>query len=634
MRQRLSIVRKSIYVVAASAMVALGLFTTSAPISGASAVTKSTVTFAEQPEDAPNFIFPYLSGAYFTTANITQFQYYMFRPLYWFGGHASVVLDTALSLADAPVFSDSDKTVKITLKTYKWSNGTPVDATNVMLWMNIWKMKPTGYAGWFPGGLSMPTSVKSVTVTSPTSLIIKFDQAFNPHWLLYNELSQITPLPLAWTKTSTAATGGSAGCAKAAYGTDAAACKAVYIYLSEQSGYDPTKPTSKINALPTYATNPLWKVVDGPWELTAFAPTADVVLKPNPSYSGSDKPKIEKFIEKPFTTASAEFNELVTGTVDVGYLPFTEIQSPATKPAKPGVPLTAGKNSPRLATYVLTPFYAWQTRWFPFNFKSDGDTGNAGKIFDQLYVRQAMQRLVDQTLYVSRIYKGYAYADYGPVPALPKNPYTSATELKNPYPYSVAVAKHLLSSHGWKVVPGGTSVCEKPGTGTGDCGKGIKKGAKLSFSLMYIAGTSALKELSTAEKSSWSDAGINVSLSSGSVSTVVGDMAPCPKGCSWELNGTVDWTYLPDIYPSGEEIFESGAGANNGLFTTAHNNALIKATDVSGTALTKYENYLETELPAIWEPEPVTLYEVNKNLQGVTPLDPLTAFTPTTYHWS
>ncbi len=634
MQPSFKILRRSVCVVGASAMVALGLFTVSLSASGASAVTKTTVTFAEQIEDAPNFIFPYMSGEYYTTANITQFQYLMFRPLYWFGGHASVVLNTKLSLADAPVFSNNDKTVKITLKGYTWSDGTPVDATDVMFWMNLWKMKPTGYAGWFPGGLSMPTSVTGVKITSPTTLTIKFDRSFNPHWLLYNELSQITPLPLAWTKATSAATSGSAGCAKAAYGTDATACKAVYTYLSEQSGYNPTKPTSKINALPTYSTNPLWKVVDGPWELTSFAPTADVVLKPNPAYSGTDKPKIKKFVEKPFTSTTAEFNALVSGTVDIGYLPFTEIQSPAVKPAKPGAPLTAGKNNSRLTTYVLTPFYAWQVRWFPFNFRSNGDTGNAGKIFAQLYIRQAMQRLVDQTLYVNRIYKGYGFPAYGPVPTLPKNPYTSAAELKNPYPYSLAAAKKLLSSHGWKVVPGGTSTCEKPGAGAGECGKGIKKGAKLSFALMYIAGTTALRDLSTAEKSSWSEAGINVSLSSGSVPTVVGDMAPCPKGCSWELNGTVDWTYLPDIYPSGEEIFESGAGANNGLFTTAHDNTLIKATDVSGTKLTKYENYLEKELPVIWEPEPVTLYEVNKGLQGVTPLDPLTAFTPTTYHWT
>ncbi|MGH9920440.1 MAG: ABC transporter substrate-binding protein, partial [Nitrososphaerales archaeon] len=561
--------------VAVAGLATVGLTVASSPPS-ASSNTKTTVTWAELPEDSPNFIFPYLPGAYFTTANLDYFQYYMFRPLYWFGGPSSVTMNKRFSLAATPVFSNGDRTAKITLKPYKWSNGTQVDATDVVFWMNIWKAEPTGYAGWFPGGLSMPTSVKSVKVTNARTLTITFDRAFNPHWLLYNEFSQITPLPLAWTKTSRRATAGSAGCAKARYGTDDAACKAVYEYLSEQSGFDPAHPSTTINALPTYASNPLWKVVDGPWELTSFAPTADVVFKINPVYSGPNKPRIKKFVEKPFTTAQAEFNALVTGTVDIGYLPSTDVTAPAANSGRPGVAVSPGMNNPRLSTFTLVPSYAWQIRYYWYNYRSTADSGEAGKIFSQLYIRQAMQRLVDQTLYVAKIYKGYAYADYGPVPTLPRNPFSSTTELKNPYPYSVSTAKRLLASHGWKVVPGGTSVCEKPGGGPGDCGPGIRMGALLDFTLKYISGTKALADMMTAEKSSWSAVGINVTLSSATTSTVVGDEAPCPKGCSWEINGPNDWTFLPDIYPSGEEIFASGAGANNGLFSTARNNELIK----------------------------------------------------------
>ena len=36
----------------------------------------------------PNYIFPFMSLAFFSVTNINQFQYLMYRPLYWFGnGH-------------------------------------------------------------------------------------------------------------------------------------------------------------------------------------------------------------------------------------------------------------------------------------------------------------------------------------------------------------------------------------------------------------------------------------------------------------------------------------------------------------------------------------------------------------------
>ena len=46
----------------------------------------------------------------------------------------------------------------------------------------------------------------------------------------------------------------------------------------------------------------------------------------------------------------------------------------------------------------------------------------------------------------------------------------------NPYPYSISAASQLLSSHGWKVVPNGTTTCQSPGTGPTNCGAGIPKG--------------------------------------------------------------------------------------------------------------------------------------------------------------
>lgn len=620
---------------AVMALVPAGVVAASSSTSGAAGVTRSVVSFDGTAGTPANYIFPFTTVSHASVEDIGFFQYYMFRPLYWFGSRDSTTVNKRLSLAKTPVFSDGNKRVKITLKPYKWSDGESVDSTDIMFWMNMWHQKPTGYYGWFPGGLSMPTSLASVTATTPTTITFRFKQSMNRHWLYWNQLSEITPLPLAWTRTSLTAAPGSAGCAKATYGTNDPACKAVYQFLSEQAGFNPTKPSQTLNALPTYATNPLWKVVDGPFTLKTFTPTGPFTMVPNPSYSGPNKPKIKEYIDKTYTTMGAEYNALASGTLDIGQLPPTEITSSAAKAGRAGVAPVTGKNNPRLAaTYTMAPFYLWGVNYFPYNFKSTGDTGNAGPIFRQLYFRQAVQHLVDQTLYVSRIDKGYGESIYGPVPNLPKSPMLSNAELENPYPFSVSAARQLLKRHGWKVVPNGTSTCQKPGTGPGKCGAGIKKGAKLDFTLQYLSGTKTISTLMQAEKSNWEQMGMHVNLLTATFDTVIGNAVPCPKGCSWELeNWGAGWEFYPDLYPAGTSILAAGASSNFGDWSTRTSTALIAKTVRGSTNLFKYENWEEKQLPVIWQPQRVTLYEVHKGLTGVLPTNPLNTETPATYAW-
>src|SRR5262245_18672755 len=51
-------------------------------------VSGGTVNWAEQPQNIPNFIFPFTPIAYFTISNVNEFQSLMYRPLYWFGNKA------------------------------------------------------------------------------------------------------------------------------------------------------------------------------------------------------------------------------------------------------------------------------------------------------------------------------------------------------------------------------------------------------------------------------------------------------------------------------------------------------------------------------------------------------------------
>ena len=599
--------------------------------STAAAPAANTVTFAEPPAAPPNYIFPFMGLQFFSVYNSETFQYLMYRPLYWFGDGATPNLNIPLSLASAPVYNSTGDTVTINLDNYKWSDGETVTAQNVMFWMNMLHAEKAQWAGYSAGAI--PDDIKSIVINNPEQLTFTLTAPVNNYWFTYNELSQITPMPNAWDITSKSGKPNSGGCAAAPYGSADSQCKAVFTFLSKQAGYDPSNPKAANNSLSTYATNPIWAVEDGPWKLTHFDATGNVTMVPNPSYSGPTNHAIKTFIELPFTSDSSEFNALVGGQVTVGYIPTQDITAPTTNA------LVSGPNNPRLSNFNLEPLQGWAINYFPYNFNSTGDGGHAGAIFKQLYFRQAVQLLVDQPLYNQKIFKGYSVGTYGPVPSEPANSFVSpAVQANSYYPYNPGKAVALLKDHGWKVVPGGTSTCESPGTAANECGANIPAGAKLAFNLQFSSGVASTTQLMDAEKSSWSQAGINMDLSQASFNSVIGTAVPCTggKSCSWELeNWGAGWIFSPDYYPTGEELFQTGAGSNSGSYSDPVNDANITATNTTQTPLTAYEDYLAQQLPVIYQPNAGNpLYEVQKNLQGFSPASPLQGITPESWSFS
>ena len=297
-----------------------------------------TAVYALPPSTTPNYIFPYSSSADFSVSNISYLQNLLYRPLYWFGKGDTPDYNASLSVANAPTFSGNN--VTITLKHYMWSNGQPVTASNVMFWINMETAEPANYGGYtgFPAAI-----VKNVKVVSPTELTMTMDKTYSHSWFLYNELAQIYPMPEAWDKTAS----GPSHCT-----TTVSDCKAVYTYLDGQS-----------KTLNSYASSPIWSVVDGPWKLSAFNADGHITFVPNKSYSGPIKPTLSQFQEVPFTTDSAEYSVLQApnSSIDVGYLPEQDA------PAKP-VSATVGTNP--LHGYTLAPLYSWGINYYVVNYQS------------------------------------------------------------------------------------------------------------------------------------------------------------------------------------------------------------------------------------------------------------------------
>jgi peptide/nickel transport system substrate-binding protein len=215
------------------------------------------------------------------------------------------------------------------------------------------------------------------------------------------------------------------------------------------------------------------------------------------------------------------------------------------------------------------------------------------------------------------------------VPVFPPTDLSDSGETTNPYPYSPSHAVALLKAHGWNVVPGGTSTCTSPGTGPTNCGAGIPQGEQLSFNYLYESGVVAFQSQIIEMAQSYEQAGIKLNLEPKNFGTVL-DAAfgpPCTASTCWDMaNWGGGWIYSPDFYPTGEEIFATGAGENAGGFSDKHLDALIKATNVSSSlsALYNYENYAAKILPAIWQPETALAFnEVGKNVCGFSPENPL-----------
>jgi peptide/nickel transport system substrate-binding protein len=97
---------------AAAGALSLGLIApTTSGASSAVSTDANTITFAEGPGAAPNYIFPYLGCQFFSVATLSQFQEMTYRPVYWFGTPGSSAVDYSLSPAKAPVFSNGNKTI-------------------------------------------------------------------------------------------------------------------------------------------------------------------------------------------------------------------------------------------------------------------------------------------------------------------------------------------------------------------------------------------------------------------------------------------------------------------------------------------------------------------------------------------
>ncbi|HUC22084.1 MAG TPA: ABC transporter substrate-binding protein [Streptosporangiaceae bacterium] len=567
-------------------------------------INGGTVTVAEVAA-SPNDIFPLLPSTNSNGYN-GDLTLGLWPPLVYSGDGGKSVVNPQESLFSKLTYSDNDKVITIALKPWKWSDGVPVTSRDFTFVYNLLKWN---YNDWFDyvQGL-FPVDVAKVSTPNAHTVVLDLSRSYNPTFYTDNVLATIPLLPQhAWDKTSATGKVGN-------YDESKAGAKAVWNFLQAQ-GSD----------MGTFATNPLWKVVDGPWKLAAFQSSGYYAWVPNKSYSGPDKPVLSKVIWTPFTTDTAEMDTLRAGTsLDVALVPLNDVRQISALKAE-GYSV-AQVPEPGVAE-ILPNFYA------PV----------AGLLLRQLYIRQAMEYLINRKQIVQKAFAGYADPGNGPVPVTYGQQWDSPLEKAGgPYPYDPAKAKALLAAHGWKVVPGGTDTCIKPGTAADECGAGITSGEPLTFQFLFASGTESYDEQNAAIQSSESLGGIKLTLKSEPFNTLVSTTGTCnaqshPASiCNdWQLQQYGYNEYLMD--PSGAGQFNTDANGNYGGYSSAEMNSLIDATEYgsSSSAFFAYENYAAEQLPLLWLPAESQVFVYKSNLAGVTPLNPFSGlYNPEVWYYT
>jgi len=551
-----------------------------------------TVTVAEASGASPNDIFPLQPATNENgyNVNLTEGEW---PTLVNIGVGANSVVNPKESLYSSLTWSDNDSVITIGLKPWKWSDGALITSRDFTFVYNLLKANYNDWIDYSPG--LFPADVTKVETPDPHTVVIHLNRSYNPDFYTDDVLYYVPLLPQhAWDKTSLTGAVGS---------TDetTSGAKAVWNFLQKQ-GSD----------MATFATSPLWKVVDGPWKLSQFQSDGYYSWVPNKNYSGSARPLLSKVIFTPFTTDAAEMDTLRSGTtLTVAPLPLNDVgQIGQLKSEGYSV---ASVPTPGVAEIVPN---LWNAQ--------------AGPLLKQLYVRQALEYMIDRKQIESAVFHGYADPGNGAVPTTYGQQWASPLEKSGgPYPYSVSKAEAVLKAHGWKVVPNGTDTCQRPGTGASDCGAGITAGEKLQFQLLYASGSADYDQMNAAIQTSEAQGGIHLTLKAEPFNTLVATTSTCnaqshpASTCNnWQLQ---QFGYQPyPVDPNGSGIFNTNAVSNYGGYSSPQMDQLINQTEYgsSSSAFFAYEDYAARQLPWLWLPNQSSVFVYKSNLAGFAPSSP------------
>lgn len=501
-----------------------------------------TIVFAQTPQTTYNWYIPIVDAQYDYNAGLYDEIY---KPLLWINNNYSI--NWKSSVADRITYNKSGTIYHIFLNPkWHWSNGMPVTSKDVLFTWDVIKAasatnapSPWPYVG--AGTGDIPNGVRSVVANGSDEVTITMKQPTNQQWFIYNGIIQLVPMPHVWDVKS--------------------------------------NMTAELKYLGTEATNPNFvSIVDGPFKLGKVVPNQSWTMVPNPRYSGH-KSIVKKIVLLYEASNAAEFAALKTGTANIGYL----------DPSQWGSRKELTAQGDTITPEYYFAFFDDALNMFP--------NSPVRKIFDLLYVRQAMQMGLNAQAINQYVYHGTAPAIDGPIPQKPLTKFYDPVLNRNPYPYNPKQGRRLLESHGWHEVGGVMT-------------KGLEK---MVFTMLYPSGNTSYEQAAEIMQEDWSLEGIKITLKGEPFGDLI-SMVSSGSKTPWDMATGTGWYYDgPGFYPSGDGLFNTDAPSGFG-YSSPTEDALIDATHkpYPTTAATmkvfdQYEVYTAKQLPVLWLNNPAAL---------------------------
>ena len=407
------------------------------------------------PANAPNWILPITTAAFNSVYNTYVFDWQMWRPLYYYPQGTTITVDQQLSLANPPVWSNGDKTMSITLKDWKWSNGQTLSSKDLLFTIDeiaaAVKASPANWAAYVPG--FFPDTITSMSTPNASTLVVNMKSAVNPTWMEEDILapSRSCPPPQ-WAKDS-----------------------------ASGPTLDFTKPGERGEdlQLPHRAGQVGEHLRDEPALADRVrAVQADLLQRHHRCVHLGAEHHLQRVARESPCPTSWECRS-----------PPTPLSSTPSRAGQVDVAVVPPEDAPQLSTlkgigYNYFGLPAFGDYFVSYNFLDK--TGDFNNIVSQLYFRQAMQHLEDQQGQIK------AYLNGAGDPGLqdrsrPTRRARSALQredeslpVQRVHRRERAQGERLERRRLTAPTPART-----PGLASGDCGAGIPAGTKLAFNLIY-----------------------------------------------------------------------------------------------------------------------------------------------------
>jgi peptide/nickel transport system substrate-binding protein len=518
---------------------------------------------------------PILSAGACTAVNYRTIQSTLYRPIISFT--PEVTIDSANSMASKIEVANRGTNYTVTLKPWKWSDGSAITAADVATYFYVLKNGALADSCLFGIG-GMPDLVDGFKIISDNQFQVQYaarPEGYNPDWVELSGFPGLTALPTrAW------------------------------LNLCPGTGFDPTSPTASAAkklwaCLKESGSDYRWKgwdVVSGPFKIdpSRWQPKTRFVFKANKAFSGT-KPKLDRLTMLAQASSTNTFTGLRSGSIDVGR-----------------VPASLASQASALSGYKTALFPVYAESRITLNLKTEEPRPKISKAFQDKAVRVALQHGVDSDVMIQKLANDAWYPNYGPIPSRPDTYVSPQLRKASAYPFDIEKGSALLEQAGWQMSGGVRS----------------KDGVALRFGMTYPAGDTTVASVAQLLKSDWGKMGIAVQLSSIPTDDLLAK-AFDPAGAS-ELDSVLlvptGWEYFPDFYPTGETLYKCDGAVTQyfGFVCDPKLDRLIEqTTEFSGTKsgaqnrLNAYQNYIADNALSLFAPAGGGLLAVSDSVGGV-----------------